>query len=124
MPVHSISWLRNNGDIVGIRICKASNDCQDFPFAGVVMPDNQAKANAIAEWVQENYLDVRQLLNTLPPNDPDRKEDPAIIDPDNAKRLFWEGPGSPGKTYLVSRSISITIEWTGSAYVPTLDEIN
>lgn len=118
MPVHSIDWLRDNGNIIGIRICIASNDCQDFPFAGVVMPDSQEKADAIAEWIQENYLDVRQLLNTIPPDDPDRQADP------NTPRLFWDGPGTPSQTDLVSRSVLVTIEWTGTEYIPTLTRIN
>ena len=117
MPVHSIDWLRNNGDIVGIRICKASNDCQDFPFAGVVMPDSQEKADAIAEFIQEEYLDSRVRLNTLERDDDARYTDPALL------REFWEGDGNPAQTNLVSRSVLVTIEWTGTEYVPTLRRI-
>lgn len=112
MPVHSISI-----DSEGIEICVSSNDCQYFPFAGVILPDSQEKADAIAGWIQTEYLDTRQRLNTLPPDDPDRTIDPGL------PILFWEGPGSPGQTYLVSRSILVTIEWTGNQYIPTLRRI-
>ena len=117
MPVHSISWLRDNGNIVGIRICMASNNCQAFPFAGIVLPDGQEKADAIAAWIQGEYLDNKQRLNILPNDDPDRHADPNML------RLFWDGPGAPGQTDLVSRSVLVTVKWTGSTYVPTLDRI-
>lgn len=109
MPVHSIDFT---GTV--LTICKASNDCQSFDIAGFVGPDDQAKADAVALFVQENYLDVRQRLNTLPNDDPDRTTDPGRED------LFWDGPGAPGTTDLVSRSVEITIEWTGSDYVTSL----
>jgi hypothetical protein len=63
----------------------ASNDCQSFDIAGFVGPDDQTKADAVALFVQENYLDVRQRLNTLPTDDPDRTTDPARA------TLFWDG---------------------------------
>lgn len=109
MPVHSVDFT---GTV--LTICKASDDCQSFNIAGFVGPDNQQKADAVALFVQENYLDVRQKLNTLPNDDPDRTTDPS------RESLFWDGPGAPGTTDLVSRSVEITIEWTGSEYITSL----
>ena len=55
------------------------------------------------------FLDTRQRLNTLPGDDPDRSTDPARPD------LFWDGPGQPGNTDLVSRPIEVgEITWDGS----------
>lgn len=113
MPVHSVDFT---GTV--LTICLASNDCQSFDIAGFIGPDDQAKADAVALFVQENYLDVRQRLNTIPNDDPDRTTDPARA------TLFWDGPGAPGTTDLVSRSVEITIEWTGSEYITTLRRLN
>ncbi len=113
MPVFSISV-----DSEGFDICISSNDCQRFDLAGIVAPDGQAKADAFADFIQDTYLDFKQRLNTLPNDDPDRTIDPARAD------LFWEGPGSPGQTDLVGRSILITVEWTGTEYIPTLRRLN
>ena len=113
MPVHSISV-----DSDGFDICIASNDCRRFDLAGIVMPDSQAKADAFAKFIQENYLDTRQKLNTIPNDDPDRQADPAL------PTLFWDGPGTPGQTDLVGRSVLITVEWTGSVYEPTFKRLN
>jgi hypothetical protein len=109
MPVHSVDFT---GTV--LTICKASNDCQSFDILGFVGDDSQQKADAVALFVQENYLDFRQRLNTIPTNDPDRTTDPA------QPHLFWDGPGSPGQTDLVSRAVEISIEWTGSDYATTL----
>ena len=113
MPVHSISI-----DSEGMEICKASNDCQYFPFAGVILPDSQEKADAIADWIQEQYLDTRMKLN-----DPELRGDPARESDPDLPNFFWEGPGSPGQTDLVARAVLVTIEWTGSEYYPTLRRI-
>lgn len=100
-----------------IEIFKASNDFVHLDFAGVILPDSQAKADEIARFIQEEYLDVRQKLNTLPNDDPDRTTDPALL------TQFWDGPGSPGQTDLVGRSVLITVEWTGIEYIPTLKRL-
>ena len=113
MPVHSVDFTGNV-----LTICKASNDCQSFDIAGFVGPDNQAKADSVALFVQENYMDVRQKLNTLPNDDPDKTTDP------NTSTLFWDGPGAPGQTDLVGRSVEITIEWTGREYITSLRRLN
>ena len=115
MPVHSVDFT---GTV--LTICKASNDCQSFDIAGFIGPDDQAKADAVALFVQENYLDVRQTLNTIPNDDPDK-----TINPDSPT-LFWDGPGTPPlvNTDLVSRAVEITIEWTGSEYITTLRRLN
>jgi hypothetical protein len=113
MPVHSVDFT---GTV--LTICLASNDCQSFDIAGFVGPDDQTKADAVALFVQENYLDTRQRLITLPTDDPDRTIDPA------RPTLFWDGPGAPGQTDLVGRSVLITIEWTGSEYITTLRRLN
>ena len=113
MPVHSVDFTGTT-----LTICLASNDCQSFDIAGFIGPDDQAKADAVALFVQENYLDVRQRLNTLPNDDPDRTTDPARV------TLFWDGTGALGTTDLVGRSVEITIEWTGSEYITTLRRLN
>lgn len=101
-----------------IEIYKASNHFVHLDFAGIILPDSQEKADEIARFIQEEYLDVRQRLNTLPNDDPDRQADPAL------PILFWDGPGSPGQTDLVGRSVLITVVWTGSEYIPRLVRIN
>jgi hypothetical protein len=115
MPVHSVDFT---GTV--LTICLASNDCQVFDIAGFIGEDSQAKADAVAEFVQENYLDVRQTLNTLPNDDPDRTTNP------DTPTSFWEGDGSPPlvNTTLVSRTIEISIEWTGSEYITALRRLN
>ena len=113
MPVHSVDFTGTT-----LTICKSSDDCQSFDIAGFVGPDDQQKADAVALFVQEEYLDVRQRLNTIPNDDPDRTTDPART------TLFWDGPGAPGQTDLVSRSVGITIEWTGSEYITRLRRLN
>ena len=109
MPIHSIEVTSE-----GITICKASNDCEYFPFAGVILPDSQEKADAIAKFVQEEYLDSRQTLNTLGQDEDERHTDPGL------PYYFWEGDGNPARTVLVTRPVVVTIEWTGTEYVPTL----
>ena len=60
----------------------------------------------------QDQIDFRQRLNTLPTDDPDRTTDPA------KPWLFWDGPGQPGNTDLVSRSDVITnVVWDGTRYV-------
>ena len=113
MPVHSVSVTSNS-----ITICKASNDCTTLDIVGFIGPDDQAKADSMAVFIQEEFLDTRQKLNTIPNDDPDRTTDPARAD------LFWDGPGSPGQTDLVGRSVEITITWTGSLpYVVELQRL-
>jgi hypothetical protein len=113
MPVHSVDFTGTT-----LTICLASNDCQSFDIAGFVGEDSQAKADSVALFVQENYLDFRQRLNTIPTDDPDRTTDPG------QPFLFWDGPGSPGQTDLVSRAVEISIEWTGSEYITHLRRLN
>jgi hypothetical protein len=112
MPVHAVEVASTY-----IKIWKNADDFQQFDFVGFVGPDDQTKADAIQDFIQENYLDVRQKLNTLPNDDPDRTIDPAL------PYLFWDGPGSPGQTDLVSRSVLITVTWTGSAYETLLERV-
>ncbi len=59
--------------------------------------------------VIQTLIDTRQRLNTLPTDDPDRLADPGL------PYLFWDGPGQPGNTDLVSRPILCTfVSWDGT----------
>lgn len=109
MPLHNIEITSE-----GITVWKAANDSEYLPFAGIIMPDSQEKANAIAAFLQDNYIDEKILLNDLPPADPARQANPA------QPNWFWEGTGSPGTTYLVGRRAVLTITWTGDEYIPHL----
>ncbi len=71
-------------------------------------------ATAFVPFLQDQ-LDFRQKLNTLPSDDPDRTTDP------NKPWLFWDGPGQPGNTDLVSRAdVVVSVVWDGSVYVVTV----
>jgi hypothetical protein len=112
VPVHKVEVTSTY-----IKIWKNSDDFQQFDFVGFVGPDDQTKADAIQEFIQDNFLDFRQRLNTIPTDDPDRITDP------NLPYLFWDGPGSPGQTDLVSRPVEIIVTWTGSEYLTELRRI-
>jgi hypothetical protein len=57
---------------------------------------------------------TRIRLNQLPNDDPDRDTDPGIGITDPA--MFWDGPGQPGNTDLVSVSSYYTVTWDGEKY--------
>ena len=112
MPVHKVEI-----DSQEIRIWTDANTQRVFLIAGVVAPDSQEKADAIAEYIQENWFDHRVLLNTLSPSHPDRLADPGL------PHYFWDGDGTPASTDLVSRSILFTCIWDGVDYQPRMEQI-
>ena len=112
MPIHKIEV-----DSQEIRIWQDVNTLQVFEIAGVMLPDNQEKADSIALFIQENWFDVRESLNSLSPSHPDRVTDPGL------PWYFWDGDGVPSTTELVSRAILFTLEWDGIEYIPTIQQI-
>jgi len=112
MPVFKVEV-----DSQEIRIWPDANTMNVFPIAGVVMPDSQEKADAIAEFIQENWFDNRERLNSIPNDAPERNTDPARPD------YFWDGDGNPASTDLVSRSILFSVKWDGINYQPRTAEI-
>lgn len=82
----------------------------NFQFSGVQFPPGSADAIEMVRATIQNQLDERQKLNTLPNDDPDRQSDPGL------PNLFWDGPGQPGNTDLVSRSLIVTVTWDGEKY--------
>jgi hypothetical protein len=108
MPIRGISSGANFVELnVGGNIINIHED--------VVGVGTKAEiASAFVSFLQDQ-LDVRQKLNTLSSDDPNREVDPA------QPFLFWDGPGQPGNTYLVSRRVIVErVIWDGSNYIITL----
>lgn len=69
-------------------------------------------------------LVTKQLLSTLPPDDPDRL---GVSDAEYGGRLYWgDADGKKtslepfNSTYLISRAVAVTIDfWDGEKYVCT-----
>ena len=79
-------------------------------LSGVVFtPGSPEAIEAIRAFIQDSH-DERTTLNQLPVDDPDRTTDPA------RPELFWDGPGQPGNTDLVSRSSIYKVFWDGARY--------
>lgn len=99
MPIHKIERIDDNT----WRLWKDSTGY----IEAVVLKATGSPANAAAAtaWAQENIFDVRTLLNDLPPTAPERTTDPG------RPNYFWLGPGGLLDTYLVSRSVEITVLW-------------
>jgi hypothetical protein len=109
MPIRGI---KSGADFVELNVGGTVSKVLEGDVAGVGTKEEIAAA--FVPFLQDQ-LDVRQKLNTLPSDDPDRSTDPA------QPFLFWDGPGQPGNTDLVSRSVIVEdVVWNGSVYVVTL----
>ena len=109
MPIRGI---RSGPDFVELNVGGTITNILEGDVVGVGTKEEIAAA--FIPFLQD-ILDVRQKLNTLPNDDPDRTIDPA------KPWIFWDGPGQPGNTDLVGRSIIVEdVIWDGSVYVVTL----
>lgn len=106
MPIHHMA---NNGSTISIR--RGSTNLVDLvieeirqSLPGNQQADNDALAAKLTTTLQ-SLIDVRQRINQLPRDDPDRDTDPARPD------LFWDGQ------YLVGRGDIVLVEWVAPDFV-------
>ena len=112
MPIRGI---RSGADFVELNVGGTVTNVLEGDVVGVGTKEETAAA--FIPFLQD-ILDKRQKLNTLPNDDPDRSTDPA------KPFLFWDGPGQPGNTDLVSRSVLVkNVIWDGTNYAVTLERV-
>jgi hypothetical protein len=112
MPVHKVETRYTNFSTASISIWPDSvaPKVMTAAIARAVMPANQRDnpilvAAKMTDLLQRQ-LDVRQLLTSLPLDDPDRTINP------NRSNLFWDLT----TLELVGRSVKVTVSWVNNRY--------
>lgn len=112
MPIHKIDITDTY-----VRLFVSSNRDIQLNYADFSL-DQPAEREKFRLLLQ-GFMEVRQRLNTLPRDDPDRDTDPAL------PYLFWDGPGQPGNTFLVGRCVEVgEITWDGTRADVPLKRLN
>jgi len=113
MPVHKIESTATH-----VRLWKDSNVANrtDIDIIAELItqggPGNEIKVAAVIQSLLQASLDVRQIRNQLPQDDPDRNTNP------NRPDLFWE------QNELVGRSVEVyNVTWDGTVYVVSLRRV-
>ncbi len=100
MPV---SKIISNADFVEVDVGGRSLRVNSAALSG----NTDKKAAAMTELLQA-FLDTRQLLSSLPDDDPDKTIDPG------RGHLFHQRIA--GKDYLVGRGAIVNVTWDGSRF--------
>lgn len=93
-----------------IRVYPSRNTWQEVGVGPILpnlsLPDRMNGEKIAARLTRDlqNKLDTRQLISTLPDDDPDKTHDPARPD------LFWDN------NILVGREGVVTVTWDGTQY--------
>jgi len=109
MPIHraeitadSITiWRKATSNPITFQLSDLPSNLKNKP--------NTQKAEFITGILQ-NALDSRQLLTSLPTDDPDRTTDPA------QPNMFW-ATSTDGNTYLVGRSTLVTVAGSADGFL-------
>lgn len=108
MPIHKTEIVDGN---IRLWPSSAGYKTADTEATRLALPtDQRDDTGKLAEQLTtelQNQMDVRQPIDSLPDDDPDK-----TIDPDRPD-LFWDR----STRELVSRSVIVTVTWNGSEYV-------
>ena len=106
-------------------VCTAADACRTVLYSQLGTGSTTLKAERLRTALQ-SFLDTRLDINSFPPEDPAKAEDPgfqAVF----AGRFFWsDADGNPTNgnslttTHITSRHCEAIVEWDGSKYSMTI----